>query len=54
MDFRLKTLFIKNHLNYDFITIDLETRIVDFIMKPYCISIYDGIEITLVHHVMVR
>lgn len=40
MDFRLKTLFIKNHLNYDFITIDLETRTINGLINYYCVNIY--------------
>ena len=39
--------FIKNlnpraFLNNDFITMDLETRTMNGVMTPYCISVYDG------------
>jgi hypothetical protein len=35
-------LISNDFLSKTFVTMDLETRTIDGIMSPYCISIYDG------------
>lgn len=36
----------RNNIIYKFITLDIETRTIDNIMKPYCISYFDGVKAT--------
>jgi hypothetical protein len=37
---------VENKVNNKFITLDIETRTIDNIMKPYCISYFDGVKAT--------
>jgi hypothetical protein len=42
----LKTIKSHNKISNKFLTLDLETRTIDNIITPYCVSIYDGTKAT--------